>query len=104
MTEPTNAEVMRRLDEVSRQLLSLAAEMREDRRMAADTYVRKDVYQPLHDAVKQRLTNLERENDDRDKAQDGFRRQITVAVIAAAIPAVLALLYAVVSLTNGGTA
>lgn len=42
--EPTLSEVMRRLDETSRQIADLAAQMREDHRHAAQTYVRQDVY------------------------------------------------------------
>ncbi|HET7303639.1 MAG TPA: hypothetical protein VFJ12_03685 [Segeticoccus sp.] len=42
--EPTLGEVMRRLDETSRQLADLAGQMREDRNHAAATYVRQDVY------------------------------------------------------------
>jgi hypothetical protein len=43
--EPTTGEVLRRLDEVSRQLLDLAGQLREDRDKAAATFVRQDVYQ-----------------------------------------------------------
>lgn len=42
--EPTLGEVMRRLEETSRQLADLAAQMRDDRAHAAQTYVRQDVY------------------------------------------------------------
>jgi hypothetical protein len=42
--EPTLGEVMRRLEETSRQLAGIADRMREDRSDAAKTYVRQDVY------------------------------------------------------------
>lgn len=102
MTEPSNGEVMRRLDEVSRQLLQLAQDMRDDRNTAADTYVRKDVFTPTHEATTRRIEDLERESAEREKAQDAFRRQIIVTVIAAALPAVLALVLAINNVLNAG--
>lgn len=42
--EPTMGEVMRRLDEVSRQMLELAREMKDDRQVNAATFVRQDVH------------------------------------------------------------
>lgn len=103
MTEPTNAEVMRRLDEVSRQLLSLAAEMRDDRRAAADTYVRKDVFRPMHENTSNRLTALEKDQDEKERAQDAFRRQMVIAITGVALPALFGLVVALNTLlANGG--
>src|SRR5690348_10619280 len=42
--EPTMGEVMRRLDEVARQMSELFREIKEDRAAAAATFVRQDVY------------------------------------------------------------
>ena len=43
--DPTLGEILRRLDELSRQLIDLTREIKEDRTVAATTYVRQDVYQ-----------------------------------------------------------
>lgn len=110
MSEPTTAEVMRRLDEVSRQLVDVVQQIREDRRISAETFVRKDVYQPLHEALGGRVKNLEGELDrrdadqvQRDRDQAAFRRQMTVAVITVALGALATLLVSLVNLTHGGT-
>lgn len=42
--EPTPHEIMRRLDEVARQMSDLTAQIRELNQAAAATYVRQDVY------------------------------------------------------------
>ena len=42
--EPTLGEVIRRLDDVSRQLVELTREIKDDRAANAATFVRQDVY------------------------------------------------------------
>ena len=61
------------------------------------------MYEPLHEALRTRVTALENENEARDRTQDSFRKQITVGVICAAVPALLALLIVLARIT-GGTA
>lgn len=104
MPEPSNGEVMRRLDEVVRTLAGLAQEMRDDRRAAADTYVRKDVFTPMHDGTQRRIAELETENAEREKAQDAFRRQIIVGVVLLAIPALISLVVSFNNLVASGGA
>ncbi len=95
MSEPTLGEVLRRLDEVSRQMTLLAGEMRAERAENAQTYLRRDVFEARDKATLQRLEDVERDNADKEKAAELFRRQIIVGLILAAVPAVLAMVLAV---------
>ena len=77
--EPTLGEVLRRLDEVSRQLIDTSREMKEDRKSAAATYVRQDVYiaQRQADAAVLADTHgdIQSIKDDRRKDADWKRQQ-----------------------------
>ena len=102
--EPTLSEVLWRLDEVSRQMTILAADLKND-------YVRKDVYEARHNSMANRVAKAESEIKDvetelaeKDKAADNFRRQIFVGIILAAIPAVLGLLLALNNFLAAGGA
>ena len=49
MSEPwSNAEIMRRLEEITTSQKEMLREMREDRALMAQTYVRQDVYDSRH--------------------------------------------------------
>lgn len=86
-TEPTLGEVLRRLDEVSRQLVDLTREIKEDRVTAAATFVRQDVYLAQRQADQAVMADLHGEvatvRDDRRKDQDVQRqRNLTLAALA----------------------
>lgn len=112
MSEPTMGEVLRRLDEVSRQLLDLARELKQDRAEAAATYVRQDVYfaerrageatvADLHGDIKKVETNLGREigGIKTDRKNDvAFRRQIWLAVGTLSVTLVVTIVLAVINL------
>ena len=57
-SEPTLGEVLRRLDDVSRQMTELAREMKADRAEAAATYVRQDVYVAQRQAMEAMVADL----------------------------------------------
>jgi hypothetical protein len=110
-SEPTMGEILRRLDEVSRQMIDLAREMKDDRSAAAATYVRQDVYfaqrqamesmiADLHGDVKQTETNLGREiaiiKDDR-KSDVNFRRQVWLTMGALAITTLVTIVIAILN-------
>lgn len=86
-SEPTLGEVLRRLDDLSRQMLDLVREIKEDRSENAKTFVRQDVYiaQRLADqAVTADLAgDLQSLKDDRKKDLDGQRqRNLTLGLFA----------------------
>lgn len=102
--EPTNGEVMRRLDEVSRTMVELAAQLRADRQDAETKFVRKDVFAPTHSALSEKVDRLERDLEDREKAQDTFRRQIILTVIGFGLPALGGLVIGINNLLAAGGA
>lgn len=101
--EPTLGEVLRRLDQVSSQMTTLAADMRQDRLDAAQTYVRKDVYESRHKNLKDDVEDLQQYNKDREKREADTRRQFMFLMLSIAVPAILGLLLAVNNfLATGG--
>lgn len=102
--EPTLGEVLRRLNEVSGQMTALGNQMAQDRRDAADTYVRRDVYDARHAGVLRRVDEIEADADTREKAAADFRRQLLFIVLGTAIPAVFALLLAINNFLANGAA
>lgn len=95
VSEVSLGEVLRRLDTVSQQMVTLAAEMRQDRIDAAQTYVRKDVYDAKHKIVQEDLEDLQVYNKDREKRESDTRRQVMFLMLSIAVPAILGLLLAV---------
>jgi hypothetical protein len=96
--EPTMGEVLRRLDEVSRQLLDLAAQMREDRDKAAATFVRQDVYQAQRIADQAVVADLNGDIRAVNKAREsdaGFRRQVWLTMGALAITTLVTIVIAI---------
>jgi len=102
MTEPSNGEVMRRLEQVSGELVQLARDMREDRNAAADTYVRKDVQRGVDANQDRRLDGLEAENATRERDQVALRRQLIVGLVLLAVPALFSLVLAMNSFLSRG--
>lgn len=94
MTEPpSSAEVLRRLDEITRQLADLVQQLRSD-------YVRKDVYAAESSALRGRVRDLEAEQDAREKNAGETRRQLFFVVLAAFLPS-LGTLIVVLSRLSG---
>ncbi len=95
-TEPSPGEIMRRLDEVSRQLIALAGDLRADRIDAAATYVRKDLYQSETTTIRADIEGLQESERERDKRAAETRRQLIVGVCVAVSAALISLLVTLV--------
>lgn len=101
--EPTLGEVLRRLEEVVRQLTDISSQMKADRVEASNTYVRKDVYGAEYTSHERRLKDLEDENQTREKQAADTRRQFIFLVLSLAIPVIASLLLSVNQyLASGG--
>lgn len=103
MSEPTNGEVMRRLDDVLGRLDATARAVDDSRRAAEQTYVRKDVYDGASREQTRRIEDIEKENAEKERNAEAFRRQVIVAVLGVALPAFGGLVLAVTAVLNGGT-
>lgn len=100
-SEPTLGEVLRRLDEVAKQMADMASQMREDRLQTAATYVRQDVYiaqRQADQAVVADLNGEVRSVKDERKADQASRRQIWLSLGIAALSTVTAIALAIVNL------
>lgn len=74
MTEPwSNAEIMRRLEEITTSQKEMLREMREDRALMAATYVRQDVYDSRHTHLRHELEA--KIKDIADDVADDRRRE-----------------------------
>lgn len=104
MTEPSLGEVMRRIEDVTNVLSRMTSDMQNDRRDAASTYVRKDVQDGVNVALKERVSSLEGESDEREKRAADGRRQILLLVLGVSLPAIGALLLAVNNFLTAATA
>lgn len=103
MSDPTPGEIMRRLDEVARQLGDLAGQLREDRQHAAAIYMRQDVYMAQRQADQAVVADLagdlishrkstEASFAERDKAHQAdvaFKRQAGLALAVLSITTVV---------------
>ena len=65
--EVTMREVVRRLDEITRQQRDLMSEIRKDREALAATYVRRDVYDVNMMGLERRVADVERDADESAK-------------------------------------
>lgn len=111
MTEYTNAEIMRRLDDLVRQNTIVLAEIKEDRRILAERYVTKEIHDrdvrgyrdahdrdireihaDLHQIVEDRKTDVA----DKKKAEDRWKQ----ALFGLGIQAVLMLATAFIAFSN----
>lgn len=114
INEPTLGEVLRRLDEVSRQLIDIVREIKEDRVDAAKTYVRQDVYiaerqasnavvADLHGDIQSVKGELGREirgiKDDR-KSDLGWRRQMWLAIGGLAVTTLIGIIGLIINFTG----
>lgn len=82
---------------------AVVAEMRSERIENAKTYLRADVYEARYESSMKRLETLEIDSDAKEKSAEQFRRQVFVAIISFAIPAVFGLILAVNNfLASGG--
>jgi hypothetical protein len=118
VSEPTTGEVLRRLDEVSRQLVDLAREMKEDRAKAYAIFVQQEVYNErektytaqrladqavvadLHGDIKKVETNIGRDVEAirKERQSDaGFRRQVWLTMGALAITTLVTIVIALLN-------
>jgi hypothetical protein len=118
VSEPTTGEVLRRLDEVSRQLVDLAREMKEDRAKAYAIFVQREVYNErektyaaqrtadqavvadLHGDIKKVETNIGRDVEAirKERQSDaGFRRQVWLTMGALAITTLVTIVIALLN-------
>lgn len=75
MTEPySNAEMMREFQRLIKVVEGLVQELRQE-------YVRKENYKVASEAVVHRLETVEREADEREKARQGFQRQVMAGAL-----------------------
>lgn len=100
MSEPSLAEVLRRLDETSRQLESIVGQMRSDRLEYATTYVRKDVYGAEFMALSRRVSDVEEYQASREKVAAETRRQLYLVVLASFLPSLGTLIVVLVRLSG----
>ena len=100
--EPTLGELLRRLEEVVKQLQDISGKMERDRSDAAQTYVRKDVYSAEFQSHERRIKDLESENQDREKQAADTRRQFIFLVLSLAIPVIASLLLSVNQYLSSG--
>lgn len=99
--EPTLGEVIRRLDDVSRQLVELTREIKDDRSANAATFVRQDVYVAQRQADGAVVADLHGEirtlKESRQKDSD-WRRQQNLSLAVVAIGAVVSIALAIVNI------
>jgi hypothetical protein len=94
--EPTLGEILRRLDDVSRQLIDLTREIKDDRAATAATYVRQDVYLAQRLADQSVVADLHGDirtvKDERKKDNDWKRQQnLTLAGLTVTVLVSIAL-------------
>ena len=100
---PTLSEVMRRLNDVAKQLAQIAAEMKQDRADAARTYVRQDLYLAQRQADAAVVADLNGDiqaikvERDRDAAQ---RRQMLMWLGGLTVTVLIGLAGLVVSILS----
>lgn len=91
-TEPTTAEVVRRLDEISNRLLDLTNQLRTD-------YLRADLYKAQRESDREDVKDL-RTRLDKAEAQAAANRRLILTSLVAPIITALIVLY--VSAQVGG--
>lgn len=101
---PTLGELLRRLEEVVKQLTDISKKMETDRIEASVTYVRKDVYGAEWSHLQTRVGDLEESAQAKEKQAADTRRQFLFIVLGLAIPVIASLLLSVNQyLASGGT-
>jgi hypothetical protein len=103
VTEPTNAEVMRRLEEVTRTVERLASTLET-------AYVRKDVYDARHEALRRETDQRFKELEDdlsairkEAEAQKSFRRQVGGGVLVGLLLLVAQIILVITQIPGAGT-
>lgn len=103
---PESEEVVRRFEDavtrLSNEMAELSRQLREDRDKAANTFVRKDVYQAQTEGTSRRVDDLERGEESREREARDFRRQLILVVLAFSIPAIAGLLLSINTYLSGG--
>lgn len=102
--QPTMGELYRLLQAVQTSIDRMESNARADRDNAARTFVRQDVLGPTLTAVSQRITEVEKDVEDtkRDVAgQKDRNRQMVLALIGVAIPALISIILAIVGVQGG---
>ena len=99
---PTNAELGRRMDLLSEQIQALIVEIRSDRAIVDNTYVRKDVWSAQHEALKRDIREVADDLEDQKKMQQdkekswrNLRNQMIGGLILLAIPSLVSALIAI---------
>jgi hypothetical protein len=106
--EPTLGEVLRRLEEVSRQMIELARELKEDRAANAATFVRQDVYiaqrladqstvADLHGDIRSVKDDIKAVKEDRQKDIE-WRRQHNLTLAGITITALVSISLTIVTI------
>jgi hypothetical protein len=99
--DPTLGEILRRLDDLSRQLIDLTREIKEDRTTSAATYVRQDVYLAQRHADAAVLADIHGDiaavREERKKDND-WRRQLNLALASLTITVLVSISLAIVNI------
>lgn len=98
MSEPTMSEVVRRLDDLRLQIIDTVAKMRDDKRHADDTFVRRDVYESDRRAIAIQAVEAQKDVDELSRHREAdaqWRRQIMLAVAVLAITSLVTVAIAI---------
>ena len=86
--EPTLGEVVRRLEDVAKQIAAVASQLSNDRRDAAQTYVNRETYQAdrrlidaNHTALQGRVVDLEKAQEDEQKWRRAASFQLAIVAV-----------------------
>ena len=106
-TEPTMGEVVRRLEDIAKQIERTSNDIRTDRAEQARTYVRQDVYtsdKRSEGLARDAIARAAKELEDRLDKADAFKRQIVAGVSVGAILLVVNIIIGMSALlaTKGG--
>lgn len=100
MTDATPAEIMRRLDDVSRQLVDVVSQLREDRMAAAKLYVTREVHtlsRERDNAAREEVAKDVFELKTENKRNSDFKRQV---ILGSAFLAATSLVTMSVAISN----
>lgn len=90
-SEPSPHELMRMLEAISREMRDVVQRLDRVVRDAGETYVRKDVYDARHKALREDVEELKQQR----QGDTAFRRQMWLALAIAAIGNMIAIALAV---------
>ncbi len=98
MSEPTNAELVHRIDQLVRQQEAMLGRVDQLLRDVAQMYATKERVEALENLHNQRLKELEKDNE----SAAGFRRQVAAGFIVGFLLLLLPLLGAIQSIAAAG--